>query len=241
MASAVLLLLVAFFPARFEVIVEALATAEVRERLEDPDRGGVEAVLDQAREAPLSTALTVAGWRDGLDARRHAVEAMLEELPQPAANEPCVCPILQRLGVATSLHRTAMAIERLEASAEAVWAMVVSELRRDVAIFSASTLGALLLAAGIGRCRPASPLARRMLAPLSITLSLAACAMAALYLGGQDWAETIVFGSYWGTGYTVGIGIAWLLLADMACTGGNLICQPVMSAVGTALNLIAPC
>lgn len=232
-ATAALLAALLLAPTSFDERVEALAISETRTWLEEGLRRDAPIAPHTASEG-IDTALAIASWKKRLSARRGEIAQALEEIEPVEAANPCVCPLLQRLGLEAALTRNQNALKRLEASAETVRGKLLGELRRDFAIFGTSLLGAFAIAAGLLSSGGgwANEGGRRSLTMASLGLTVAAGIAAVLYLSGQDRAATIVFGDYWGWGFGTLIGVIWLILLDLMLNQGavmNTIASTVTS------------
>ncbi len=87
-----------------------------------------------------------------------------------------------------------------------------SALLREFRIFM-GTNALVLLAFGVAASMRRHP-PRVLLLPAGV-LVVAAVGVAIVYLFGQDWLRTIVFGQYVGLGYVAWLGIAFAFLADV--------------------------
>ena len=168
---------------------------------------GKEQEIDAARKA-----LTA-----GLPAR---VAAIAAEMGVPT----CECRKRReerlRLEIGTAQQMQA----RLDALIRTAYLDTAEKLLRELRIFSgANALAFALLGLAAWRRRGAQAAA---LVPAAATLLVATLACSAVYLWGQNWLSTIVFGSYvgWGQLAYIAVVYAWLcdLLFNQARISGHL-------------------
>lgn len=114
--------------------------------------------------------------------------------------------------------------EQMARRIESAYGEVSRQLLRELRIFAGVNALAFGLLAVITINRRASVL--QLLLPAVAVLG-AAVLTGAIYLLGQDWLHTIVFGQYvgWAYGAWYGVTLAWL--ADLVCNGGRVTRQVV--------------
>ena len=116
---------------------------------------------------------------------------------------------------------------------------MANPLLRELRIFSgANALAFALLAfALLGVAALRRPGARLQLLPATATLLLATLATSGVYLFGQDWLHTIVFGDYMGWALLGYIALVYAWLCDLLFNRAQLTARLLSSAGGA----VAPC
>lgn len=138
------------------------------------------------------------------------------------------------------LVRYGAAADRLESLVIGKYDVVMSELRTDLRLFSASNTVAFALAFLLTLVRRNTA---RHLMPIIVALTGATMLMIVWYVFGQDWVMTIIFSDYWGWAYTVVLGIVFALMVDIAINGARItsaVFNAVSSVFGSILRLV-PC
>ena len=168
------------------------------------------------------------GKQQEIDAARTALTAGLPARVAAIAAEmgipTCECRKRReerlRLEIGTAQQMQA----RLDALIRTAYLDTAEKLLRELRIFSgANALAFALLGLAAWRRRGAQAAA---LVPAAATLLVATLACSAVYLWGQNWLSTIVFGSYvdWGQLTYIAVVYAWLcdLLFNQARVSGHL-------------------
>ena len=118
---------------------------------------------------------------------------------------------------------------------------VVTDLKREIRIFTAINAGAFLLLLVVSFAKPGA--ARHLFVPgLLLAASTLLCTF--LYLFEQNWLLTIVEGSYVGYAYAGWLGIAYLFLCDIALNRGRVtthLVNAVLAALGVAITALTSC
>ncbi|MCL1960359.1 MAG: hypothetical protein FWG56_00935 [Desulfovibrionaceae bacterium] len=130
--------------------------------------------------------------------------------------------------------------QRLGDLIEHAYQEVSARLLREFRIFTgANALVFLALTAVAARRRQA----RVQLVLPTLVLLGAAAITSALYLFGQNWLHTIIFGAYWGWAYFGYLGLALALLGDIAFNKARVsttLIQSAFDAVGASIDIL-PC
>ncbi|MEM7498187.1 MAG: hypothetical protein AAF371_09380 [Pseudomonadota bacterium] len=235
-------------PAAFDHRVETIVLQEVRERIVAADTAEL-AVPSMSAGGALSAAGSAAFLHARLSERARALRSALEEAERREEatfdardTDPCACPMLEQLGLLSTLGRVQSGLSRLEASAAELRETLLRELRVDLTIFAVSTLGAFVAAAALlaGAGSGGGAVSFRGLATVSASLSAATLLALVVYLGLQDWASVLVFASYWGWGYTAFIAFVWLFLLDHLLLQG-FVTNAIVNAIGGALSATPGC
>ena len=130
--------------------------------------------------------------------------------------------------------------ERLGGLIESAYASVSASLMREFRIFCASNAVAFLLLGAITAWRRKAGL--QLVLPAGVLIG-AVAVTGGLYLFGQDWLHTIVFGDYVGWAYSFYLAGVATLLADIAFNRARVTTQIVnlaLHAVGSTLSAV-PC
>lgn len=239
-------LLVWLAPADLDSRVRDFALAHVQDRVETRlQQDDVTSVLDSAEglAGRFSSRLEerVSSARDALDA---GVPELVAEIVSQICEYDCersrevesqVREMFER-----SIVRHSMALDRLQDFVEVEYSRVVSELRRDIGIFSGTNVIvlAMVLLLGLFRGR-----ASAHLLPFATILLVATLLAASWYVLGQNWLLTILFSDYWGWGYTTLLGVIAVFLGDIAFFQARLT-SAVLNAIGGALGnafTLVPC
>ncbi|MDH5527386.1 MAG: hypothetical protein OEY97_08790 [Nitrospirota bacterium] len=109
----------------------------------------------------------------------------------------------------------------------------LNRLLADVRIFLICNAAAFLMLALLTHKKTARP--RTVMVPATLLL-MVSCAGGAMYLFGQDWFYTVLFGSYWGWGYGLSLGLVFAAGVDIAVNRGR-----VVDAAFASLGFLAPC
>lgn len=186
-------------------------------------RGFIESEIDRRMTQSLGDGQAaravdhLARWHDrqlgAARARRDLVAAVVAEMQEA----DCACREFATvaLGGAVDMVRSIEAGETyLRRIAQERYRELVSDLMRDLRIFSGTNLLAFLLLLGASWARPA--LSRPLIVP-GILLAAAAMLSSAAYLFGQDWFFTLVYGQFTGFAYAVWMLLVFAFLCDIAC------------------------
>lgn len=166
------------------------------------------------------------------------VAAITREMRDPA----CTCrkvaaAVLPDLAERLSLTES---INRLETMIRSKYMEVAGALTREFRIFTGANA---LVFAGLGLVTLAKRRAGIHLLPPVLILVGSAAIVGYVYLFGQNWFHTVVFGDYVGLVYFAYLGFAIAWLADILINRARLtsgIMNVVGSALGAAAN-ISPC
>jgi hypothetical protein len=117
---------------------------------------------------------------------------------------------------------------------------LVSELKREIRIFTATNAVSFLLLLLVAF---AKPLATKHLLFPGVLLLASTLFCAWLYLFSQNWLLTIIHGDYTGFAYTAYLGLVFLFFCDIGLNRGRVtthVANGVASAAGSAFQL-TPC
>lgn len=118
---------------------------------------------------------------------------------------------------------------------------VVEELRAEIRIFASTNAACFLLLLLVSFVKPAA--SRHLLFPGALLL-VATSFCIGMYLFEQNWLLTIIHGDYLGWACAAWLGVAFLLLCDVALNRARLTCRLVNSAIeslGGAVVALTPC
>ncbi len=189
-----------------------------RDLLRSEVTGRVEARLDMLADSRAARWASRAGLTTPDDLRdrvEQVLPAALDGLFARMADRECSCRAAPAREPALADWRSIdMATLRtnLAELARGHYLAAASALLREFRIFT-GTNALVLLALGVAASMRRHP-PRVLLLPASV-LVVAAVGVAIVYLFGQDWLRTIVFGQYVGLGYVAWLGIAFAFLADV--------------------------
>ncbi|MES2886750.1 MAG: hypothetical protein V4739_01950 [Pseudomonadota bacterium] len=130
--------------------------------------------------------------------------------------------------------------ERLQSLIETAYQSVTAQLFREFRIFTACNGLAFALLAVVTWWRRAA--AWQLVLPALVLVS-ATTLTAGLYLFGQNWLHTVVFGDYLGLYYVAYLGLAVLLMSDVVFNRARVCTQAVnlaLNVVGSAAQAV-PC
>ncbi len=130
--------------------------------------------------------------------------------------------------------------ERLSGLIESAYASVRNDLLREFRIFTLSNAVLFVLLGLVTLVRSGAAL--QLLAPATALVGAMVVA-ASLYLFGQNWLHTIVFGAYVGWAYAAYLAATALLLGDVLLNRARtttLLLNALLSAAGSAAVLL-PC
>ncbi|MET1076721.1 MAG: hypothetical protein ABWY06_01735 [Pseudomonas sp.] len=165
--------------------------------------------------------------RDGLPAKVASVVAQMQDLS-------CECRqhLSNQLSQAAEQRIGSLqgAQARLHGLIQGQYAQVLSQLLRDLRIFSGTNLAVFLCLLGISLLKPRSTAPLLLPAGL-LLLSTVLCSYA--YLFQQDWFFTLIFGSYLGYAYAAVLLSVFLLLGDVALNRAR-VCGRVLASLGSA-------
>jgi hypothetical protein len=148
------------------------------------------------------------------------------------------CPCRQRVlafttrGYEDRIASVAQLRETLAARIESIYGSVTGKLLREVRIFSAANAAVFALLGLLTLVRRNET--RKLLLPCLVLVG-AVLISGAIYLFGQNWLHTIIFGDYVGLAYLLYLALAAALLADVAWNRGRisqLLAQVVFGAAG---------
>lgn len=195
--------------------LETRIEAQVRERLEIVPEG-----VREGRIARLAQALAerheaeIAELRERLVSGLNAQVAAVVERMQDLSCE-CRQFMTQALDVATSLRISSLerAEPQLRRVIEGRYGEIVSELLRDLRIFTGTNLAAFALLLGLSFAKPGQ--VRQLFVP-GVLLAVAAVVASAIYIFGQNWFFTLLYSDYVGMAYAVWLLLIYGFLADIA-------------------------
>ncbi len=178
---------------------------------------------DREREiAAVRGALT-----DGLPARIAAIAAEMG-IPECACRRRYQERMELKLGTLQQMQAQLSDLIRTQ------YLETVGQLLRELRIFSGANALAFALLGVAALRRPA---ARLQLLPAAATLLLATAAASAVYLFGQNWLHTIVFGDYVGWALLGYIALVYAWLCDLLFNRAQVSAHLLSSAGGS----VSPC
>jgi hypothetical protein len=125
---------------------------------------------------------------------------------------------------------------RLVAIIQSGYLGVVSDLKRDIRIFTASNAIAFLLLVMVSFLKP--EYTRALFVP-GVLLAISTAVCACLYVFGQNWLLTLIQGSYLGFAYAAWLGVAFLFLCDIWLNRARVtvrLLESLAHAVGAAIS-----
>lgn len=184
------------------------------------------------REGEREIAAARRALTDGLPARIAAIAAEMG-IPDCECRKRHAERAQLRLGSLQQMHAQLSDLIRTQ------YLDAADQLLRELRIFSgANALAFALLAfALLGVAALRRPGARLQLLPATATLLLATLATSGVYLFGQDWLHTIVFGDYMGWALLGYIALVYAWLCDLLFNRAQLTAHLLSSAGGAA----SPC
>lgn len=218
--------------------VESKIGEQLRDRLEiTPEAAGEGRIARLARALAEQNEQEIAGLRErllaGVNAQVAAVVAQMQDLS-------CECRqrLMQVLDVATSLRITTLerAEPQLRRIIEGRYGEIVSELLRDLRVFTGTNLLAFLLLLALSFARPGH--VRQLFVP-GVLLALAAVIASGFYLFGQNWFFTLLYSDYVGIAYGIWLLLIYGLLCDIALFQARVttaIVDAVVSVLGNAAS-----
>lgn len=219
--------------------VEQSAREMIRVQLEKTTGEKIDALSSrflqgQARAAMQEKALEIEAARkaltDGLPARILAIAA---EMGVPE----CECRQRHRERTELRIGSAQQMQARLDALIRSAYLDTADKLLRELRIFSGANALAFALL-GLAAWRGPAGAHGVSLIPATATLLVATLASSAIYLWGQNWLHTIVFGSYAGWAQLAYIALVYAWLCDLLLNRARIslqLCQGSMS--GT----LSPC
>lgn len=219
--------------------VEQSAREMIRVQLEKTTGEKIDALNSrflqgQARAAMQEKALEIEAARkaltDGLPARILAIAA---EMGVPE----CECRQRHRERTELRIGSAQQMQARLDALIRSAYLDTADKLLRELRIFSGANALAFALL-GVAAWRGPAGAHGVSLIPAAATLLVATLASSAIYLWGQNWLHTIVFGSYAGWAQLAYIALVYAWLCDLLFNRARIslqLCQGSMS--GT----LSPC
>lgn len=160
-------------------------------------------------------------------------------------NLSCECrqKILEALTLGSLLEmKTLQATnERLTAYIQGRYMDVVTDLKRDIRIFTATNAGVFILLLLVSLLKPQA--VRHLFVP-SILLCVATLVCAYGYVFEQNWLLTLINGSYLGFAYAAYLGVVFLFLCDIALNRGRVttrLANGAIDLVGGTVASLTPC
>jgi hypothetical protein len=144
-------------------------------------------------------------------------------------------------GASTRLWQLLNDKDRILSFIHATYMEVVTDLKREIRIFTATNAAAFLLLVLISFAKPAAT--RHLLFP-GMLLLIATLMCAYLYVSSQDWLLTIIHGSYVGWAYAAYLGVVFLFLVDIAMNRGQVttrVVNGISGALGGVASSLSPC
>jgi len=147
---------------------------------------------------------------------------------------------LLEAGTVRHLDSLEMVGRRIKDFIQGNYMEVVTELKRDIRIFTATNAGMFLLMVLVSFLKPGA--VRHLFAP-ALLLCAATLFSAYLYVFEQNWLLTIVQGSYVGFAYAAYLGLVFLFLCDIALNRGRVTTRLVNGVVHSfgGMSSLVPC
>ncbi|WP_298019577.1 hypothetical protein [uncultured Parasphingopyxis sp.] len=233
-----LFIYVSAFPNQFDRTVRTMALAEVERRVDDR--------LNEVADSRATDLLVgVAGaispeLGDKADEYRSMLAMESGDLIGQLLIAACRLDCENRQDVQSQVEeifrsqfgRYRIALDRLQTIVVGEYDEVMQEFRADIRTVALANMFAFAFALILALVRTrAAP----HLLIVSSLLSVSTIAMFALYLFGQNWASTIIFGEYWGWTYAGWLAFLCALLADIAFNKARIV-TGIGNAAGGALS-----
>jgi hypothetical protein len=144
------------------------------------------------------------------------------------------------LGSLLEIKSLEAANQRLTNYIQASYMEVAAKLKGDIRIFTATNAGTFVLLVLLSFFKPQA--VRHLFLP-GLLLTVAAIFCACLYVFGQNWLLTIIYGDYLGLGYAAYLGAVFLFLCDVALNRGRVttrLANGLVHGLGGSFSLV-PC
>lgn len=203
-----------------------------------PTREGL--LGDMARKAFEANESKIGEIKEQLRSKTH--ESMAGALAQ-IRDLDCECrdkyaDIFKR-GFEFDLSLLQSANDKIIANIQGGYMKIVSELKRDVRIFTSSNIAVFALLLLVSFLKPNARM-HLMIPAALITASTLICSY--FYLFEQNWLLTIIHSDYVGFGYLGYLGFVSLFLADIIFNSGQIttaILNAFFEAIGSALSAVS--
>ncbi|MEM8817759.1 MAG: hypothetical protein AAGE85_18220 [Pseudomonadota bacterium] len=145
-----------------------------------------------------------------------------------------------RTGFETQVLLAQTANEEISRFIQSTYMDVVTELKRDIRIFAASSAAAFLLLLLVSLLKPQA-ITHLFLPGLLLAASTVICSY--FYVFEQNWLLTIIHSSYLGFAYAAWLGMVFLLLCDIVMNRARAttkILNGILNLLGSAVSVL-PC
>lgn len=243
---AALFLYIAFAPKDFDQRTRDFAIAKVKDKVDGELSGAAQTetaddISDFAGVFSERLQTEIEEMRASLDA---GVAEFVADVLAAACKLDCERRAQAEIAV-TAFYEATIAnygvhLERMQNLIEGEYDAIMSDLRADLKIFTATSFIALSFALLLAIFR--GPAAAHLL-PFSIALSGSTVLAAFWYALGQDWVMTIIFSNYWGWTYPSVLAVIAFFLCDIAANKAR-ITSFVLNGIGNAFGgafHFAPC
>lgn len=229
-------------PLFVESVARELVRAEVEERVETQlDRLDGEALARLASRFSARNSAAIAALERQVAA---GVPQKVAAIAAQMLDADCMCrraiDVATHRGFADRIADLGHLNARLAELIRAQYQDVAAALTREFRIFTGANALLFGLLAGIAALRRKAGV--QLVAP-TLVLLVAAIVVGASYLFAQDWLRTILFGDYVGLAYFAYLGVAVVLLADIAMNRArvtSVLLNGLFSLVGSAFHAV-PC
>jgi hypothetical protein len=222
--------------------VEEFASDYIAERVAER----VDETFDRSRRtadgalAHLAADLHEKNEKEMVALRERAQELLSLALAE-VRNPECACRLLQAHELTLGqLGALSAGNERLKGFIHGAYMNVLSDLEREIRIFTTINAACFLLLIVVSLAKPGA--VQHLIVPGALLLG-ATLFCAYLYVFEQNWLLTIIEGSYVGFAYAAYLSVVFLFLCDIALNRGRVttrIVNGALDAVGSAFSL-APC
>ncbi len=175
--------------------------------------------------------------------RRQVHERMADAIAE-VRNLDCECRTKWaewlKEGTTTRIQWLQQANESLTEFIQATYVRVVTDLKRDIRIFTASNSAMFLLLLAVALLKPRASL--QLFVP-GLLLGLATVTCSYFYIFEQNWLLTIIYNDYLGFTYLAYLGLVFGLLCDIVLNRARItteIVNAVLNAIGSAASAV-PC
>lgn len=243
---AALFLYIAVAPKDFDQRTRDFAIAKVKDKVDGELSGAArsetaDSISDFAGVFSERLQTQIEEMRAGLDA---GAAGFIADVLAAACKLDCERRAQAEIAVTAfyeaTIARYGVHLERMQNLIEGEYDAIMSDLRADLKIFTASSFAALAFALLLSIFR--GPAAAHLL-PFSFALSGSTVLATLWYALGQDWVMTIIFSNYWGWAYPSVLAVIAFFLCDIAANKAR-ITSFVLNGIGNAFGgafQFAPC
>jgi hypothetical protein len=223
--------------------IRAEVVEEMGQRIDDMQSMDSGSVLAGAAESLYEhNEAAIRALRSELEGR---IQQMLASALAEVRDPGCTCRRIVQAwlahGARSQLAQLLIDNGRIKSFIQSQYMKVAEDLRREIRIFTATNAFAFLLLLLLSLAKPAA--ARHLLLPGALLL-VATLFCTCLYLFGQNWLLNLIHGDYLGWAYAAWLGVAFLLLVDIALNRGRVttvIVNAIIEAIGGVVSALTPC